>query len=768
MISRMSRWPSGIALAGALLLLPLGAQSPAPAASPRSLQNTDFEEGVPGLIPPGWMVPRESAEAGFRAELREGGAAKGRRCAVVLKETGTSAGFGNLKQVVDAASFRGQRIRLRAQVRRSPWKRGGGPVPWLRVDAGGGNRGFFDNMDDRPITTPAWSAAEIIGDVAPDAEALHFGLMLLGGKGRAWIDAVGVEVLGPIPMSQLEAARPLSERGLRNLTAFGRALSYVRFFHPSDEAAGADWNRVAIDGVRALESSRTPRELAGRMQAFLAPYAPTVRILELGQTAAPLPVPAEARRLVRWRHQGFGEARKGIYHSEREVAELGQRPPAWADPAKPLALDLGEGLVCALPTVLYADAQGRTLPRSPQPGKPGEAMKELPRTTAGSGAFTGDDRGTRLAGAALAWGVFQHFYPYFDVVKVLGAAGLPKARAAAARDKDGDAFTHTLRRLVAALRDGHGSVTGHDSPLHVPALSLVLVEGRPRVLRSREGTVPPGSEVLLVDGMTVEARMAELRSEISAAGEGWMEVRLAQGLLAGPKDSSLRIAFREPGGSRRETQLLRTTKVGEQPRRDLPEKIQEIRQGIWYVDLDRITGQDFDDALPKLAAAKGLVLDLRGYPSIGPSFLQHLTDKPLESARWNIPVVTQPDGHGWEWELGGRWRLKPLAPRITGRVAFLTGGGAISYAESCMGIVEAYKLAEIVGEPTAGTNGNVNPFDLPGGYRISWTGMKVLKHDGSIHHGVGILPTIPVKPTAKGLAEGRDEVLEKALEVVAR
>ena len=80
-----------------------------------------------------------------------------------------------------------------------------------------------------------------------------------------------------------------------------------------------------------------------------------------------------------------------------------------------------------------------------------------------------------------------------------------------------------------------------------------------------------------------------------------------------------------------------------------------------------------------------------------------------------------------------------------------------------MGIVEAYRLGAIVGEATAGTNGNVNPFVLPGGYRVTWTGMRVLKHDGSRHHGVGILPTIPVTRTIKGVAAGRDEFLERAI-----
>jgi C-terminal processing protease CtpA/Prc len=80
-----------------------------------------------------------------------------------------------------------------------------------------------------------------------------------------------------------------------------------------------------------------------------------------------------------------------------------------------------------------------------------------------------------------------------------------------------------------------------------------------------------------------------------------------------------------------------------------------------------------------------------------------------------------------------------------------------------MGIVEAYKLGEIIGESTAGTNGNVNPFQLPGGYNVTWTGMKVIKHDGTRHHGIGIKPTIPMRPTQAGIAAGRDELLERAL-----
>jgi C-terminal processing protease CtpA/Prc len=51
---------------------------------------------------------------------------------------------------------------------------------------------------------------------------------------------------------------------------------------------------------------------------------------------------------------------------------------------------------------------------------------------------------------------------------------------------------------------------------------------------------------------------------------------------------------------------------------------------------------------------------------------------------------------------------------------------------------------------------------------VVFTGMKVLKHDGSRHHGVGIQPTVAVARTRAAVAAGRDELLERALDVVRK
>lgn len=751
-------------------VLPLAAQTPAPNPYPTVIQNGRFEEGNLGQTPKGWLCPKTSMDAGFRSELAEDSALPGKRCAVLFRDSG-SGSFGNMMQMLDATPYRGKRIRLQGQLRvemkTDPRAQG---QAWLRVDCPNQKTGFFDNMGVRPVSSAKWSPVEIVGDVAKDAEHLALGVMLPSENGKLWIAPFSMEILGDTPTMQVEGPKALTPRGLQNLAAFTKAMNYVRFFHPSDQVAKADWNQLAAAGVHATEGATSTSDLAGRLQTFFAPYAPGAQFLAADQKPQSPIQPQSAAFLVRWYHVGFGQNQSNsAYKSKREFIPISERlEKGWMDPLSIASLDLAEGLKMALPSVCFADANKVTLPKTV--GGPNETKgTPMPEPTAGSSG-SGDDRATRLGDVALAWGIFQHFFPYFDVVKVDWNDQLDKTLQAAALDTGSEAFLHTLRSFTATLKDGHVRVSSQarDSEA-IPSLSLGLVEGLPLVQFAGDSAkaIPLGSRIFSIDDELAEKRMARLAAEISAPTEGWMNTRLARELLAGNNGSKVKVGYLTTTGSRGEAILVRDTNPWALPKGRVPDNLAEIRPGIFYFDLNRASDKDFEEALPKLAEARGVIFDLRGYPKMGPVFLQHLSDKPLKSAGWNIPLVTQPDGKGWEWRKSN-WNLKPKTPRIKGRLVFLTGGEAISYAESCMGIVEAYKLAEIVGEPTAGTNGNVNLIKLPGGYTIAWTGMKVLKHDGSRHHGIGILPTVPVKPTQAGLAEGRDEVLEKGIEVISR
>jgi len=752
---------------GLLLSATALAQAPIPlGALPSSLQNGGFLEGDLGQAPKGWLMPKPSQEAGYRAQIAEDPSLPGKRCVHLHQEGPSTHAFGNLMQNVDATPFRGKRIRLRGQLRFDAKEASSrGAQMWLRVDLPGQKMGFFDNMQNRPVKSSKWTAVEIVGDVAPDAEQLAFGNMLTRGGGNLWIAPMALEILGDTPAIAKEVARPLTTQGRINLEAFTRTFNYVRFFHPSDAAVKADWERLAIEGVRRVEDAPSTPELAKRLQQFFEPYAPSAQFLAAGQEAKLPQIPTGAVYAVRWSHLGFGQNHpESIYKSTREYLPCGEAvTKGWAKPHSPATLKIAADLKLWLPAVIYADKNRATLPKAPVTAA-AEQTPKLPEPTVG--AMSGDDRATRLAGVVLTWGIFQHFYPYFDVVKTDWNAELPKALSAAAEDPDAEAFTHTLRRMTAPLKDGHVNVQDLTRRGRAIPLEVGMVEGTPVVLHAPASlpTLVAGSRILSVDGEASEVRIARLQKEISAATPGWMNAMLADEFLLGEPGTRVKLIYQTPEGTRGEATLVRNLAPQESRQH---EKVAELKPGLWYVDLDRISRKDFQEVLPKLAQARGLIFDLRGYPKLEPVFLEHITPKLVECARWNIPIITQPDGQGWDWNKS-RWDLKPKKPRITGKVAFLTGGAAISYAETCLGIVEAYRLAEIVGEPTAGTNGNINPFTLPGGYSVSWTGMKVLKHDGSVHHGVGIQPTVPVKPTIQGIAAERDEVLEKAIEVVSR
>ena len=729
-------------------------------------QNLGFESGEAGGLPETWKAtsPRGAAgNPGYTARLSGDNAKQGKYCGELASAAGAS-GFGNLMQAFDAAAYRGKRVRFRAAVRTEGQMSGQGQL-WLRVDRQGGELGFFDNMGDRPIRDREWKYYEITGDIEPDAERINIGVILVG-EGKVWIDDASFQVLGDTPRLPQEPALPLTTRGLRNEVAFARLYGLVRYFHPSDQAAHTDWESFVIRGVREVEAAKDDAQLAQKLTGLFASVAPTLRVLPPGEKyfLPPELQPKNAAdlRVTYWRHHGVGiGAENGAYHSERvqeSVANAdGKEIPS---PGSPWQADLG-GVKAWIPMALFVDAQG-TSPHA-APLAPGAAKDDKP-------LFSGDDRAVRLADIIIAWNIFEHFYPYFDVAKTDWSAVLPASLQAAATDKDTTAFKATLSRLVAQLHDGHGGVFKGGATAALP-LQWDWIEGKlviTAVGSSAEGQLARGDAVTKIDGRPAAELLAAKEELISGATPQWIRWNALRMLNLGDKGQAVNLTiepFAGPGKTKEVALKYESSTTPVQETR--PDKIAEVEKDIFYIDIGRITNADFDAALPQLEKARGIVFDFRGYPSqLRPAFLTHLSDHNLASAQWHIPLVLWPDHQQMKFERGGEWDLPPANPMLNAKKAFITDGRAISYAESCMGIVEAYKLGAIVGAPTAGTNGNVNPFTLPGGYQVSWTGMKVLKHDGSRHHGVGIIPTVPVSRTRAGVAAGHDEFLDRAVSAV--
>ena len=74
--------------------------------------------------------------------------------------------------------------------------------------------------------------------------------------------------------------------------------------------------------------------------------------------------------------------------------------------------------------------------------------------------------------------------------------------------------------------------------------------------------------------------------------------------------------------------------------------------------------------------------------------------------------------------------------------------------------------ALVVGSTTAGADGNVSGFALPGGFNTMISGIGVFYPDKKPTQRIEILPDVEARPTLVGIRSGRDEVLEEALRQV--
>ena len=72
----------------------------------------------------------------------------------------------------------------------------------------------------------------------------------------------------------------------------------------------------------------------------------------------------------------------------------------------------------------------------------------------------------------------------------------------------------------------------------------------------------------------------------------------------------------------------------------------------------------------------------------------------------------------------------------------------------------------LLGSPTAGADGNVSRLVLPGNVLTALSGIGIYYPDGRATERIGLVPDIAVRPTSAGLRAGKDELRERAVELI--
>lgn len=191
-----------------------------------------------------------------------------------------------------------------------------------------------------------------------------------------------------------------------------------------------------------------------------------------------------------------------------------------------------------------------------------------------------------------------------------------------------------------------------------------------------------------------------------------------------------------------------------------------ITSDIGYIYPGSIKSVYLPEIMSKVQNTKGLIIDFRCYPSkfgvftLG-KYLMPDSTAFVKISRGSVTTL-------------GLFTFDKNATKVgnnnpdyyKGKVIILVNEETQSSAEYHSMAFRAAPKAKVIGSTTAGADGNFSTIILPGGIKTGISGIGVYYPDGRETQRIGIVPDIVVKPTIEGIKQGKDEVLDKAIEVI--
>ncbi len=434
------------------------------------------------------------------------------------------------------------------------------------------------------------------------------------------------------------------------------------------------------------------------------------------------------------------------------------------------------GITCFVPLALYGN-ENNTYPIVAQ-----EEVNEIiklsndawPKDKNGEFKITGADLSVRLADLIILFNALGHSYPYWDDASQSAEKVWHSAIGKAFLDITDHDFLVTLKQIANLLNDGHMFIDLFgDSDKDVATLPLLfdIAEGKiivKRILDSRlNERIKVGDELIEIDGKNPFEVLRSLESVYSGSRQ-WKRAKSIVALSKGLKNETCHLKMKR-GKVSISDDISRTHPYSEYiagSDRNNKGTSEWITEEIFYINLNKTTTQAH---MAEIARAKSVIIDMRGYlREDTETFLSHLTTKKLiANSGMFTPEILYPDYQNVSY-VKGAYDIEPAMPLIKAKIFLLCDATSQSATESFLSAYKQFKLATIVGQPSSGTNGNINLISMPGGYRFFYSGMLVKNPDGSKHHLNGVTPDIIVQNTITGILNGKDEVLEKAIRVASK
>lgn len=739
-----------IAFAVAGMLTFLGqAQNPGKSADQAVLAKVlSFEIEHPGGTPGGWGGG-PSGTLFVDDKVVHGG-----RWSARLERIGTSAeAFSAINKMLPM-DFAGHKIELRGFLRTENVSEFVGL--WLREDGEGGASAAFDNMQGKAIKgTNEWAEYSIVLPVRPEARQLVFGALIVG-TGKLWVDDLQLLVDGKPIWEAQKVERPktpadidhefdkgsgiapfeLSKIQTENLAMLGRVWGFLKYHHPKVTSGKRHWDYELFRVMPGVIAARN------RAAANLA--------------------------MVKW-IDGLGVVGKCNPCAKLDEVNLHLRSELrWIGDESLL----GSNLSKRLRTIYDNRISGQQYYVSFMPGVGNPVFEH-------ESAYDDlklPDSGYQLLGLYRFWNIIEYWFPYRDLLGEDWPRVMSQFVPRVGLAKDPEAYQRELMALIARAHDTHANlwsslrVRPPVGPCRLPVV-VRFVENRAVVGQyaageaGRDSGLKVGDVIQDLDGIPVSQLIEKWSPYYAASNEATGLRDIARALTNGECGP---VKVRIQRGSGGESLEITTVRVGSLLgdrsgyTHDRPgDTFQLLSNQVAYLKLSSAKAADAKKYVEDANGTKGLIIDIRNYPSEFMVFAlgSLLMEKETAFARFTKGDASNPGAFHWTEPVS----LRPKTPHYTGKVIILVDETSQSQAEYTSMAFRSRPGAKVVGSTTAGADGNVSPIPLPGGLGSMISGIGVFYPDKKQTQRIGIVADVEVKPTLGGIRAGRDEVLEEAV-----
>lgn len=649
-------------------------------------------------------------------------------------------------------NYEGKKITLSGYIKTKDVKNGFAGL-WMRIDPSIA----FDNMQNRGITgTTEWTKYEITLDLFPDqTERVVIGALLVG-SGKMWVDDFNVSVDGttitelkPL-LKEIEPAKldkefdegseiselTLVDFKLEWLHQLGLIWGFLKYYHPSIAAGNFNWDYELFRIVQLLKNASDDIS----KDQIIVDWIKSLGEFTEKESSAVKNQNVKSEPNLEWiNSSGFSIELRNLLLKVKNAKKPKTHYYVQFDPnvGNPIFKNENE----------YAN-------------------------------FKYPDAGYRLLAIYRYWNMINYFYPYKNLIQEDVDHLLPDFIPKIVASKNELDYTLTILELIGRIKDTHANLWGENEVLgrffgnRFAPIGLAFVENRAVVTYyyndqlGAESGLKIGDVITHVNHIPVEELLHE-RLKYCPASNYQTQLRIFASILLRSNDEKIEISF-----NRFDQEFVSMVKTYASSDLNIYKEysfadtcFKELSNGILYVNHGKLTSSDIEGVWIKMKKAKGLIIDLRQYPS---EFLLYqmsalLMPKKTPFAKVSVGSLDNPGTFAYN---------EPLSVGIVnkkyfkGKVVILVNEQTQSSGEFHAMAYRVHPNSLVIGSQTAGADGNVTELYLPGNLYSMFSGIGIYYPDGTETQGIGIVPNIEVKPTIKGVIEGRDELVEKAIELI--